>query len=399
MKFTSKQIIKLINVVLIAFISILFISEIVSGKFELNDFKVYYLAMKNFCNNQPIYGIPFGLGSGYFKYTPIALFPFMIFYFIPYFYASIIYYFIVGVFVLFFFNFFQKISKEFINNSNINYTALIVTILSSFVHIHRELHLGNVNMILLSLYSFVFYLILKDKSVLAGILIGIGFLFKLHFIVLIPVLLIYRRIKISLISFATFLISLFIIFPIKGFNNGLSIYFEWINIMKFHNTNILNHPDTVYFNVVKLFNILNISLANYSVFLLVFITISILFIHFIISSGTIFKKYLDFTTFGLVYYFAIAMIPSLTLTDTEHFLYTLPIIYIGSVLIFNNNVSLLSKSIFIIGLFFYGANIHDLWGHKLSVFIADNGFLGLGNLIIVTITFIYSYKAIKLKET
>ncbi len=392
MKLDFKKEIVIVNIILIAFIVFLLISELVSGKFELNDFKVYYLAMKNFAVNQPIYGIPFGLGSGYYKYAPIALLPFTIFFYVPYFFASLLYYSIVGFC-------FSKISKEIVRSDNKYNLAIFITLVTSLAHLHRELHLGNVNMILLLLYSYSYYLISIGKKIFPGILIGIGLLFKLHFIVLIPILLIFRKFKISLISISTFLLLLIIIFPIKGLQQSLFIYSEWINIMKFHNSYILNHPDTIYINVVKFFNLFNFSVPDFIVFSIVFITISVLFFHFVIKRGKVLSKNIDSTTFALSYFFAIAMIPSLTLTDTEHFLFALPIIYLGSTFIFKKTVALPYKLLFIIGLLFYGGNIHDLWGHKLSVFFSNSGFLGLGNIIVVILTFIQSYKVIKNKES
>lgn len=380
---------KIINTILIVFIILLFISELISKRFELNDFKVYYYAMKNFFDNKPIYGIPFGLGSGFYKYAPIALFPFAIFYFIPYFFASIIYYFLIGISIIVFFNYFSLLSKKIFNSNSSN--AIFITLIVSFVHLHRELHLGNVNMLLLLLYTFAFYFIYNEKSVLSGILIGIGLLFKLHFIVLIPILFIFKKIKLAFVSIFTFLTSLSLIFIFKGFENGLNLYNDWFNIMKVHNANIFYHPDTAYFYFVKLLKFINPSIPEIIAMLVVISVIFILFVYFVIKNGKILSEKPDLEVFFLTYFFAIAMIPSLTLTDTEHFLFSLPVIYIGASLIYNN-ASMGYKLLFTVGLLLYGGNWHDLWGHKISIFLASNGFLGVGNIILVSVSYFFVVK-------
>lgn len=372
----------------------MFISELISNRFELNDFKVYYYAMKNFFDNKPIYGIPFGLGSGFFKYAPIALFPFAIFYFMPYFLASIIYYFFIGSSIIIFLNFFPILAKKILNTNNSN-TIILITLIVSFVHLHRELHLGNINMLLLLLYTFAFYLIYINKSVLSGIMIGVGLLFKLHFIILIPILLIFKKIKVSLVSIFTFLISLSLIFILKGIGNGFILYKEWINIMKVHNANIFYHPDTAYFYIVRLFNFLNLAFPEIIAFLLVILVAFILFTYFVMIKGKILSDKPELQVFFLAYLFAIAMIPSLTLTDTEHFLFCLPVIYIGASFIYNNNASMGYKILFTVGLLLYGGNWHDLWGHKISVFLASNGFLGVGNIILISVSYFFVVKNIE----
>jgi len=39
----------------------------------MSDFKVYYLAGKAFFKGYPIYGVNFGLTSGYYKYSPVFI--------------------------------------------------------------------------------------------------------------------------------------------------------------------------------------------------------------------------------------------------------------------------------------------------------------------------------------
>ena len=140
-------------IILLMFFLLFFASQWVNSRFWLNDFKVYYLAMKNFFNGESIYGVPFGLESGYYKYSPAALIPFGIFYFIPFKIAAIIYYSLVSFFIFFIFrNTYNIIAKLFKFEINLSYIVLLLSFLIVINHIYRELHLGNVNAFLLLIY-------------------------------------------------------------------------------------------------------------------------------------------------------------------------------------------------------------------------------------------------------
>ena len=62
--------------------AVIILLEIKNGRFEMSDFKVYYLAGKAFFDGNPIYGVHFGLTSGYYKYSPVFILlfsPYLIF--------------------------------------------------------------------------------------------------------------------------------------------------------------------------------------------------------------------------------------------------------------------------------------------------------------------------------
>src|SRR4028119_1906921 len=65
----------------ILFASVLFLAafviENINGRFQLYDFLVYYSAADALLQGKQVYGIPFGLGSGFYKYAPFVLFLFI----------------------------------------------------------------------------------------------------------------------------------------------------------------------------------------------------------------------------------------------------------------------------------------------------------------------------------
>ena len=88
--------------------------------------------------------------------------------------------------------------------------------------------------------------------------------------------------------------------------------------------------------------------------------------------------------FTFVYLLAIAFIPIITVTDSEHFLFSLPIVMYSLFLLFSNRPKAVwKKAVMILAYVMYGGNWHDLWGHSISVFFTQNGILGLGNILLI----------------
>jgi hypothetical protein len=81
-----------------------------------------------------------------------------------------------------------------------------------------------------------------------------------------------------------------------------------------------------------------------------------------------------------------ALLPNILITDTEHFLYSTPIILFTIYYLYTNNNSKYTF-IFIIFSIFYGINSPDILGRNLSGKFEEFGILGLANLGLI-ITFL-----------
>ena len=62
-----------------------YILQNVNDRFWMNDLVVAYTAAQQLLSGQQIYGKAFGLGSGFYKYSPFTLFLFIPFAFLPFF--------------------------------------------------------------------------------------------------------------------------------------------------------------------------------------------------------------------------------------------------------------------------------------------------------------------------
>ena len=70
---------KYLFLLLIVILAGIFIGDHVNDKFNMNDFRVMYYAADAYLNGNPVYGVPFGLDTGYYKYSPFTLLYFILF--------------------------------------------------------------------------------------------------------------------------------------------------------------------------------------------------------------------------------------------------------------------------------------------------------------------------------
>src|SRR5258705_11453838 len=75
----------------------IFTIEKINGRFWLNDFKVYYSAAQALISGKQVYGIAFGLDTGFYKYAPFVAMLFVPYTFFAYDTAAIIHFIVVCI--------------------------------------------------------------------------------------------------------------------------------------------------------------------------------------------------------------------------------------------------------------------------------------------------------------
>jgi hypothetical protein len=373
----------LISLILIAS----FIIENINGRFWLNDFKVYYTAASHLLHGGNIYNEAYGLGSGFYKYSPFAAIFFIPFTFLPYYIASVIYYFIVSALIIYVLNTSLALVAKYYGNdtalSKRNQIILLFVFLATIVHLQRELHLGNVNILLLSILLLALKGLLENKTRLPGLLLAIAILFKPHFLVFLPLLLLRKRFTVVALIVLFIFIGLLVPSFFYGIPTNIFLHKQWLLTMETHNAGILQAEQTIY-SIIYTY-ILGFFLPEpgkmYILTLLFIIAASVLL--YIVRHNSDSKTDDYSKSFMLEFFLLLALIPSLTLTDTEHFLLTLPLITLMIYHIRTIKMNLFWLIMFWIGIIFYAGNIHDLLGSNLSAWVLVHGFLGIGNLILI----------------
>jgi len=386
--FKEKDQPQILVVLLFIVFALMLVIENINGRFWLNDFKVMYSAAEAFVSGEQVYGKPFGLSTGFFKYSPestVLFIPYLLFKFEV---AAVLHYCVILVCTVgLFLNLTKLCRASLFPTLSLKYPSLLLwpAFLFSIVHLVREFHLGNVNVILVYLISATLLATIQKKYITAGILISIVIFTKPYFIVLLLGFLLIKKLKPILVS-AIFGLSAILLFSlITGFGKSIQLHADWLKSMLDH-SNYLTSNHTIFSLLENYFGV-EIPLANSPLYL--FAIGLVLFFTFWIKKTK--NEPLRFIFFMLIY---LALIPNMIISDTEHFLFAIPL------LVYLTYAICASKQFwwfapFLLVLFMFGGNANDLLGKTLSDFVDQNGLLGISNLIIIVASGIVGFKTQK----
>ncbi len=374
-----------INLVLAIFLLLNIVLDIINQRFWLNDFRVYYEAATHLRNHQNIYGEAFGLDSGFYKYSPFAAFLFIPISLLNYSIAKIIFFCISSTAIITVFYFLQNWLQYFFKTEKAKNYFLIpfFTLLICAVHLQRELHLGNLNMQLVCLLVIAFHLIIYQKKLTAGILIGLATCFKPHFLILLPLFVLRREWKILF----TIIISvvMFLIFPaiILGWANNYNNLLQWLATMQTHNAANEGNEQTFLYMVHRFFNLPNSTFVWFMLIAATALSFGLLCLkHFKDEKENISLQKKDF---AMEFFTLIAIVPNLVITDTEHFLFAMPILFSLITFLFFTKNSKLILGISVVFLILFGLKITDVIGNDMADVYLQNSILGTSNLAIILI--------------
>ena len=372
------------GVFMLLFVTLLVFVEKLNGKFYTNDFKVYYLAAKDYFEGENPYLLPYGLGTGFFKYPPTTLYFFYFSTKFSYFTAQIIHViflliaFIISAIILRKILFISRLKVE----KKYNW-VLYTSFFFSVIQLVREFHMGNVNLFLLCFFSLGLYAFLVKKE--WGIIIAWSFMVILKpivVIVFIP-LLFYKKWKIigGMMLFGL----LFYLIPLinkSGFEL-LNLWYFWFQSVSKHGAYILSQYSLTYL-ASYYFDIQSNWIPSIVVLLL------LLFVEFKRS------RTIHYTTHSRIEFFIVLMAftPNFFVTDTEHFLLSMPLLLL-------NIVYLQQLKKWYYWLFFsiillpFTLRSNDLMTAHFSDFIAEIGLLGIVNLLAIALFYSVSFQVAK----
>lgn len=389
--FTSFRIYKVYISIMAVFFTAFAILQAVNGRFWLHDFQVYYDAAVSFFSGGTVYGIPYGLSSGYFKYSPMALYLFFPLTFIPYDIAKVIYFMVLSILIISGVIVADRIAREKIILAGYFPPRLIILLLITIAfmqHIYYELHLGNINILLLIFSLSALNHLLKKEEKAAGLLLAFAILIKPHFIILLPLMLLRKHIVAVATCMAGIVSGLLIPLLSVGFNANIELLKQWKDTMLSHNRSPVSGQDTIYSWVYRL---TGSTIPEYR--LQVFVITVLIVMALLIMAYYIFNKRRERENPGepaletknrvIEYLLLVALIPNLTVTDSEHFLFSVPLLALILNYLFIRKPGYIYATIIIFILFLYGGNLRELVGEKLSQWMTATGILGLGNILLV----------------
>ena len=352
----------------IAFIALFTLVEFNNGKLWTNDFKVYYLATIDFFKGNDPYFHNYGLDTGYFKYPPFTLYLFKPFTLFSYGISQFLHLMLLTTSLCFSFFLIHKLIPSLQVELKKSYLYLGFILVG--IHLVREFHMGNINLYLLVLFLAGLHHNQHKKILLSAFFWSLMLILKPITILSVILIVFYKEWK-TILWMSAFGV-LFFLFPIitQGWNGNIALWNGWLQSISSHGEYIVSENSLTY-------------LANYYVgiqsqwgpSILLLLALIGLFLYDFLKS-----KKISFTEWVIIF---TAFSPNFFVTDTQHFLLSLPLImiYLGQL---RNQNSVISLTLFIMASLLFSFNSNDLWGKELSTVFDEAGVLGIGNLLFIS---------------
>lgn len=376
-------------IVFLAIFSLLSLTfEIFSGRWSMLDFEVYYRTAQRMFAGDEIYRIA---SDDYYiyKYAPTASILFMPLTILPLWSAKIIYWggltFLLGFILQ---KLYEQINNENINKTRLNKNAIIFALLTILIHVHSELTLGQVNILLLAFYVFIIFAIKKNKQILAAFLLAISIFIKPFGLIFLPYLFLKKKYRL-LLYIAGFMLLLFVL-PLlfyPSFDSFIALNHAWINELSIELGNkqeLLSKANHTIFSVLARFTpigfVLTSSISQKIYQILVLVAIGWLVFRLVRSKQSII----------LEMSILIILIPLFAATSKNAFVFAMPLA-LYMIIHFNEN-SKLVKILTVFGCAFIGGNLYEIYGPDISMFLTEISIYSLGGISLLTAAFIYSKK-------
>lgn len=355
----------------------MFVLEHVNGRFWLNDFRVYWSAADALLHGQQVYGLPFGESTGFFKYSPFVALLFVPFALLPFQIASVVWFWCVAGAAIAVVIRLQRLLQQRIvaNPLRRPNLLLVLSLLCVANHVVRELHLGNVNMMLL-LLAVVAYANADQRPRLAGMVLSLLFMVKPYLGILIIPFVVRGHWKLVAAS-ASAGVAMLAVPLVIGFSNSVNLHQEWFRSMLQHG-DYLTSGNTISALLHKATGVADAAPLQMGIIALTLAAAIILAWRFRGESTVSTCNYVLF--FGLL-----ALVPDLVITDTQHFLLALPLFSFVIHRLADRRDPILFV-LFIAICMLHGANSSDLLGSELSDKVNAWGVLGVANIVLVALS-------------
>jgi hypothetical protein len=264
--------------------------------------------------------------------------------------------------------------------------SIVLLIIITGTHFFRELHLGQVNLLLLWLYVLAMFAFYQNKQILSGIPLGISIFVKPFAIIFLPLFLLSGKFRASISFLMTAIVMFLIPFAFyPDLQQYIGLYGSWLEELSIELSNkqdLLAAGNHTLFSVIARFTPIRLLPLIGSAKLvyqgLLLIMIGLFFLRFMLK---------DKSQFGRIKIFAvlIALIPMLAVTSYNAFILSLPLL---ACIIFKfRKLTITSKILFIISCLLIGGNIYDISGPQLFDILWEISIYTWGSLGLMIILF------------
>jgi hypothetical protein len=278
----------------------------------------------------------------------------------------------------------SMIQDNFFNKERKNQEVILLAALACTAnHLLRELHLGNINVLLLFLVCVSLCLQLNGKYFLSALSLALVLITKPFFGLLVLPFLLRGNYKVLSGIFFSTLAFIFLPSMITGFTGNINLHKEWIKTIVEHNSGFPSFNTFAY--IWSKYTHGN-SPEHIQMIILLIVVSAYLLLHFYLKSvekQDAPLKDLGNADFLFESFLLVSLLPNLL---------TLPLILMLLFYLFSTKNYLLI-AIFSFLILVYGWNISAIFGKKLSTAMDEYGFLGLSNIALILLaTFIYIQK-------
>lgn len=376
---------------------VLLSGEVLNNRFQMHDLEVYYKTAERFVQGQELYRVKED-GHYVFKYSPTNAIYFIPFILLPFTTAKVIYWLLLTLLIIYSLNTYYSLvsglekKPDSVMHKN---AVLLLAFLGVVTHIHREWHLGQVNLLLLALYIFVIQNITRHNFKTAAFVLAFSLFIKPFGLIFLPYLFLKKKYQILLYT-GLFVILLgllpFSFYPsLSAFKHLYVSWFRELAIELAAKQSLLTAGNHTVFSVLARYTplkflVLNATAARiYQVIILALIGLSL---HYFIRLGR--KLQYPLVAEGAV---LIALIPLFAFTSMNAFLFALPcLVYL---LYYFSRLPVVGKIALVAACILIGGNIRDLVGSSLFNLFENNSVYTFGMLILLVLLF---YMRLNLKK-
>jgi hypothetical protein len=367
------------------------VAEIINNRFWLSDFEVYYNAAKRILHSENLYRIQSD-GHYIFKYSPTSAVYFIPFTLLPFEIAKYIYWILLSFIIVSAFYVSVKLLSFYKPCSKLNAIVFAGSVILA-IHYLRELHLGQVNYVLLFLYILSIYFYIENKTIYYSAVLAISIFIKPFTLLFIPYLIVKKKYKELMWFFAFCIVLALVPFLFYGtIETTLNQYAMWINELKIelsHKQGLLNYSNHTIFSVIARYSPLKYVEFNettsriYQMTLLIIIGISVIWFMKINDS----IKNIEQQKFNSILEISllVSIIPLLAFTSENAFIFSQLLVF--AVLLNFQLLNKLEKIIAVLSFILIGGNFSELIGSDLSQRIDNLSLISVGVILLIVLLF------------
>lgn len=360
--------------------------EIKNGRFWMSDFNVYYKAAERLLNGITLYRHPEDLHY-IFKYSPASAVLFIPFLLFPFSAAKVIFWIFLSFSVAFgMWLFLELIEKDiFRENAPKANRIVLISLFVLALHFLRELHLGQVNHLLLVLFIVMLFFYSRKNYLITGLIFSITIFFKPFALIFIPYFIFRRNWK---LLFNSLIFTVILFFVPLAFSWSWEYFTSennaWLNEIKIEmgaKQDLLQPGNLTIFSFFTRYTpfyfLIKSGFNTFLFQLIILLGMALFYLYLFIKSKEI-NNYANLD-FGIL----ICTIPLLAFTSANAFGFAEPLVLLT--LYFWKSFKLHEKIIAVVSFTMIGGNFSEIIGRDLSAILDNLSVITFGAILLIVL--------------